>query len=109
MGLLSTAACAAPLTGVDLSTYVRVGRFDLPEPTRTTVIASSLLGQEASAGTYDWDTDTLLVAPAAAGASVIESIRCSVLSTGRPMCRRRRRREAREQTNRVPLAAPARS
>ena len=27
---------ATPLTGVDLSDYVRVGRFDLPEPTRTT-------------------------------------------------------------------------
>ena len=48
-------------TSVDLSTYVRVGRFDLPEPTRTTPPANSLLAQEASAVTYDWDTDTLFV------------------------------------------------
>ncbi|MCE9635977.1 MAG: SdiA-regulated domain-containing protein [Planctomycetes bacterium] len=51
---------AAP-TGVDLSTYVRVGRFNLPEPTRTTPPAGSLLAQEVSAVTYDWDTDTLFV------------------------------------------------
>ena len=53
-------SAAAP-TSVDLSTYVRVGRFDLPEPTRTTPPANSLLAQEASAVTYDWDTDTLFV------------------------------------------------
>jgi hypothetical protein len=40
---------------VDLSTYVRIGRFDLPEPTRTAPPANSLLAQEASAVTYDWD------------------------------------------------------
>ena len=45
---------AAPQTSVDLSTYVRVGRFDLPEPTRTTPPANSLLAQEASAVTYNW-------------------------------------------------------
>jgi uncharacterized protein YjiK len=49
------------LTGLDLSTYVRVGRFDLPEPTRTTPPPGSRLAQEASAVTYDWDTDTLFV------------------------------------------------
>src|SRR5262249_25125827 len=49
-------------TGVDLSRYVRVGRYDLPEPTRTTPPPNSLLAQEASAVTYDWDTDTLFVA-----------------------------------------------
>jgi uncharacterized protein YjiK len=49
------------ITGVDLSTYVRVGRFDLPEPTRTAAPAGSLLAQEASSVTYDWDTDTLFV------------------------------------------------
>ena len=48
-------------TGVDLSTYVRVGRFDLPEPTRTPAPANSLLAQEASAVTYNRDTDTLFV------------------------------------------------
>src|SRR4029453_16850686 len=52
---------AAPVTSVDLSTYVRIGRFDLPEPTRTAHPPNSLLAQEASAVTYDWDTDTLFV------------------------------------------------
>src|SRR5262245_39993420 len=51
---------AAPAS-VDRSTYVRVGRFDLPEPTRTTPPAGSLLAQEVSGVTYDWDTDTLFV------------------------------------------------
>src|SRR5262245_41755536 len=51
---------SAPTT-VDLSTYVRVGRFDLPEPTRTAAPANNLLAQEASAVTYNWDTDTLFV------------------------------------------------
>ncbi|WP_017655606.1 SdiA-regulated domain-containing protein [Fortiea contorta] len=46
---------------VDLSTYVRVGRYDLPEPTRTTAPPNSLLAQEVSAVTYNWDTDTLFV------------------------------------------------
>ena len=41
--------------------HVRSGRFDLPEPTRTAHPANSLLAQEASAVTYDWDTDTLFV------------------------------------------------
>ncbi|MEI7698330.1 MAG: SdiA-regulated domain-containing protein [Planctomycetia bacterium] len=49
------------VTSVDLSSYVRVGRYDLPEPTRTTPPANSLLAQEASAVTYNWDTDTLFV------------------------------------------------
>jgi uncharacterized protein YjiK len=47
---------------IDLSRYVRVARYDLPEPTRTTPPDStSLLAQEASTVTYDWDTDTLFV------------------------------------------------
>ena len=50
-----------PATTVDLSTYVRVGRYDLPEPTRTTAPTNSLLAQEVSAVTYNWDTDTLFV------------------------------------------------
>jgi VCBS repeat-containing protein len=50
------------VTSVDLSAYTRVGRFDLPEPTRTTPPDStSLLAQEASSVTYDWDTDSLFV------------------------------------------------
>src|SRR5262245_40098784 len=51
----------APPTSVDLSTYIRIGRFDLPEPTRTPAPANSLLAQEVSAVTYNWDTDTLFV------------------------------------------------
>lgn len=53
---------ASPLTGIDLSTYVRVGRFDLPEPTRTVPPPGSLLAQEASGVTYNWDADTLFIA-----------------------------------------------
>ena len=49
------------ITSVDLSTFKRVGRFDLPEPTRTVPPANSLLAQEASGVTYDWDTDSLFV------------------------------------------------
>jgi uncharacterized protein YjiK len=54
-------AAGTPLTGVDLSKYVRVARYDLPEPTRTPAPPNSLLAQEASSVTYDWDTDTLFV------------------------------------------------
>ncbi len=46
---------------IDLSTYVRIGRYDLPEPTRTTAPPNSLLAQEVSAVTYNWDTQTLFV------------------------------------------------
>ncbi len=49
------------LSNVDLSTYVLVGQYDLPEPTRTAAPADSLLAQEVSAVTYNWDTDTLFV------------------------------------------------
>ncbi len=55
---------AAPptvLTTVDLSRYRRIGRYDLPEPTRTTAPANSVLAQEVSGVTYDWDRDTLFV------------------------------------------------
>ena len=47
-------------TGVDLSTYRRVARIDLPEPTRTTPPDDvSLLAQEVSGVTYNPVTDTL--------------------------------------------------
>lgn len=46
---------------IDLSNYVRVGRYDLPEPTRTTAPTNNLLTQEASGVTYNWDTDTLFI------------------------------------------------
>src|SRR5262249_40617814 len=64
MGLLPAAAPGATppaLTGVDLSTYQLVARYGLPEPTRTSAPPNSLLAQEASSVTYDWDTDTLFV------------------------------------------------
>ena len=46
---------------MDLSQYVLVGRYDLPEPTRTTAPSGNLLAQEASAVTYNWDTNTLFI------------------------------------------------
>jgi uncharacterized protein YjiK len=49
------------LAGIDLSRYTRVGRYDLPEPTRSTAPTGSVLAQEASGVTYDWDTDTLFI------------------------------------------------
>lgn len=49
------------ITGVDLSKYALVGRYNLPEPTRTQAPPNSLLTQEASSVTYDWDTGTLFV------------------------------------------------
>lgn len=58
---LVTISASAQVTSVDLSTYVRVGRYDLPEPTRTVPPANSLLAQEASAVTYNKDTGTLFV------------------------------------------------
>lgn len=58
---LSALSASAQPTSVDLSTYALVGRYDLPEPTRTTPPANSLLAQEASSITYNWDTGTLFV------------------------------------------------
>lgn len=46
---------------MNLSNSVRVARYDLPEPTRTTAPAGNLLGQEASGVAYRWDTDTLFM------------------------------------------------
>ncbi|OYX10766.1 MAG: hypothetical protein B7Z15_13065 [Rhizobiales bacterium 32-66-8] len=57
INISSTAANAA----IDLSTYVLVARYDLPEPTRTDAPANSVLAQEVSGVTYNWDTDTLFV------------------------------------------------
>jgi len=51
-----------PITEIDLSNYVRVGRYDLPSPSNTTPPdGTSLLAQEASSVTYNWDTNTLFV------------------------------------------------
>ncbi|MES2474164.1 MAG: esterase-like activity of phytase family protein [Verrucomicrobiota bacterium] len=53
------------VSSVDLSNYVRVGRYDLPEPTRTALppgtASQNLLCQEASGVAYNWDTDTLFI------------------------------------------------
>jgi uncharacterized protein YjiK len=46
---------------INLSNYVRVGRYDLPEPTRSTAPTNNLLAQEVSGVTYNWDTDTLFL------------------------------------------------
>ncbi len=64
LGLAVAALALAPAhagAAVDLSSYVRVGRFDLPEPTRSQAPAGNLLAQEASGVTYDRDTGTLFV------------------------------------------------
>lgn len=57
---VAATADAAPRQ-IDLSRYERIGRYDLPEPTRTAAPAGSLLAQEASSVTYNWDTDSLFV------------------------------------------------
>lgn len=50
---------------INLATYIRTGRYNLPEPTRTALppgtASHNLLCQEASAVTYNWDTDTLFI------------------------------------------------
>ena len=57
-GCLPPLAAAAPLTSVDLSNYVRTGRFDLPT---TPAPLGSLLTSEASSVTFDPDTNSLFV------------------------------------------------
>lgn len=66
---------------IDLSNYVRVAQYDLPEPTRTTAPSGNLLGQEASGVTYNWDTNTLFVV-GDGGTSVTEvSLTGALIST----------------------------
>jgi uncharacterized protein YjiK/Ca2+-binding RTX toxin-like protein len=60
-GSYLTTAVPVALADIDLSKYVRIGRYDLPEPTRTTAPTGSLLAQEVSGVTYNPDTDTLFV------------------------------------------------
>jgi phosphodiesterase/alkaline phosphatase D-like protein/uncharacterized protein YjiK/2',3'-cyclic-nucleotide 2'-phosphodiesterase (5'-nucleotidase family) len=61
----ATVAVSAAVTSVNLANYVRVGRYNLPEPTRTALPSGTpthnYLCQEASAVTYNWDTDTLFI------------------------------------------------
>jgi uncharacterized protein YjiK len=51
----------AQVTAIDIASYTLVGRYNLPEPTRTVAPPNNLLAQEASAVTYNWDTNTLFV------------------------------------------------
>ena len=46
---------------INLSNYIRVGRYNLPEPITTAHPVNNLLAQEASSVTYNWDTDTLFI------------------------------------------------
>ncbi|MES2440877.1 MAG: SdiA-regulated domain-containing protein [Verrucomicrobiota bacterium] len=57
----ATVAVVPGVTSVDLSTYVRVGRYNLPHPSRDPAPANNLLAEEASGVAYNWDTDTLFV------------------------------------------------
>ncbi|SKA86079.1 Uncharacterized protein YjiK [Prosthecobacter debontii] len=64
---------------VDLSSYIRIGRYDLPEPTRSTPPNGiNLLAQEASAVTYNWDTDTLFIT-ADGGTSIVQVTKTGAL------------------------------
>src|SRR5262249_41187055 len=58
---LSRSIYAKALTSADLYRYVRIARYSLPEPTRTAAPPNSLLAQEASGVTYNWDDDSLYV------------------------------------------------
>ncbi|HEX8325761.1 MAG TPA: SdiA-regulated domain-containing protein, partial [Tepidisphaeraceae bacterium] len=51
----------AQVNSVDLSQYVRVGRYSLPNPSNTATPPNSVLAQEVSAVTYNKATDTLFV------------------------------------------------
>jgi len=57
----ATTPFTAGVTSVNLAAYVRVGRYNLPEPTRTTAPTNNLLCQEASGVAYNWDTDSLFI------------------------------------------------
>ena len=57
--LTSMSALAVP--SVDLADYRLVGRYELPEPTRSTAPTGSVLAQEVSAVTWNRDTNTLFV------------------------------------------------
>ena len=59
---LATVVGHAQPAAIDLSQYVRVGRYSLPDPTTTTPPNSfNLLAREASGVTYNKDTDTLFI------------------------------------------------
>ena len=58
LSLASMSACALD---VDLSKYTLSARYALPEPTRTGPPVNNLLAQEASAVTWNRDTNTLFI------------------------------------------------
>ncbi len=61
-GSPATITSPPSFTSVDLSNYVRVGRYNLPEPLTTTPPdGTSLLAQEVSGVTYNPVTDSLFV------------------------------------------------
>lgn len=60
-GVLLGTAAGAHAVSVDLNQYTLVGRYALPEPTRVTAPANSLLAQETSAVTWNRDTNSLFV------------------------------------------------
>jgi uncharacterized protein YjiK/2',3'-cyclic-nucleotide 2'-phosphodiesterase (5'-nucleotidase family) len=66
------------INDIDLSKYTRIGRYDLPEPKRTTAPTGSLLAQEVSAVTYNRDTDTLFVL-GDGGTSIVQVSKTGVL------------------------------
>ena len=76
--ITATVTIADNETAIDLSRYVRIGRYDLPEPTRTAHPANSLLAQEASNVTYNWDTDTLFIT-GDGGTSIVQVSKTGVL------------------------------
>ncbi|MGV3663506.1 MAG: lamin tail domain-containing protein, partial [Prosthecobacter sp.] len=61
----ATVTVSSGVVAVDLATYVRVGRYNLPEYRRTALPAGTashnLLCDEASGVAYNWDTDTLFI------------------------------------------------
>jgi uncharacterized protein YjiK/2',3'-cyclic-nucleotide 2'-phosphodiesterase (5'-nucleotidase family)/phosphodiesterase/alkaline phosphatase D-like protein len=66
------------INDIDLSKYTRIGRYDLPEPKRTTAPTGNLLAQEVSAVTYNKDTDTLFVL-GDGGTSIVQVSKTGVL------------------------------
>ena len=57
----ATVTIVPGVTSVDLATYIRVGRHNLPHPSRDPAPANNLLAEESSGVAYNWDTDTLFV------------------------------------------------
>lgn len=56
-----TVGTVNPPSTIDLSTYVRIGRYNLPVPARTTAPTGSELALEVSTVTYNPNTDTLFI------------------------------------------------